>query len=173
VINKRVPGGYITRWEDFEFLVGVLEALKIFTGIFGRIIIVSNQQGIGKGLMTVEQLKAVDSKMKAEIIHAGGWIDGSYYSPHLEEDGHPDRKPGTGMGLKAKADFPEIDFSRSVMAGDTSSDIAFGKKLGMVTVFIGENQTEEDKSTKAEYNYGSLFDFAKTIIQNSKFKTQH
>jgi histidinol-phosphate phosphatase family protein len=173
VINKRIPGGYVTRWEDFEFLEGVLEALKIFTGIFGRIIIVSNQQGIGKGLMTVEQLKAVDSKMKAEIILAGGWIDGSYYSPHLEEDAHPDRKPGTGMGLKAKADFPEIEFSKSVMAGDTSSDIAFGKNLGMLTVFIGENQTEEDKSSKAEYNFGSLFDFAKTIIQNSKLNTQH
>lgn len=160
VINKRIPGGYVTQWEEFEFMDGVLESLRILTDIFGRIIIVSNQQGIGKGLMTVEQLKAVDLKMKAEIILAGGWIDGSYYSPHLEEDAHPDRKPGTGMGLKSKTDFSEIEFSKSVMVGDTSSDIVFGKNLGMITVLIGDMKNQEGH---ADYTFDSLINFAKSI----------
>ena len=163
VINRRIPDGYVTRWEEFEFLDGVPEALRILSETFGRIIIVSNQQGIGKGIMTTDQLIGLDARMREEIRKAGGWIDASYYSPHLEKDDHPDRKPAPGMGLKAKADFPEIDFTRSIMVGDTTSDIEFGKNLGMMTVCIGPEKIS------ADHNFDSLLDFANAINVNSKF----
>lgn len=164
VINRRIPGGYVTCWEEFEFLDGVMKAMKILASVFGRIIVVSNQQGIGKGLMTVEQLKAVDARMREEIESAGGWIDAAYYSPHLAGDGHPDRKPGTGLGLHAKSDFPEIDLSRSIMVGDSESDMLFGRNLGMLTVFIGN---KEDAGPEPDLIFNSLREFAESLIQNS------
>jgi D-glycero-D-manno-heptose 1,7-bisphosphate phosphatase len=164
VISRRIPDDYVTRWEDFRFLDGVLEAMSIFNMIYGTIIIVSNQQGIGKGLMSEESLKMIDAKMKEEIKSAGGRIDASYYSPYLTSENHPDRKPGTGMGLKAKADFPEIDFSRSIIVGDTASDIEFGKKLGMVTVLICEDGSQQSGEL-ADFNFRSLRNFA-LILRN-------
>jgi histidinol-phosphate phosphatase family protein len=157
VISWKKPGDYIRNWEEFRFLPGVLEALAVFDRIFGRIIIVSNQQGIGKGMMSAECLKMIDFRMKQEIAKNGGRIDASYYCTHLATENHPDRKPNTGMGLKAKSDFPEIDFSKSVMVGDSLSDMEFGKRLKMVTVLISEN---EDKLTTADYKFQSLISFA-------------
>jgi D-glycero-D-manno-heptose 1,7-bisphosphate phosphatase len=164
VINRRIPGGYVSRWEEFEFLPGVLEALKILAGVFPRIILVSNQQGIGKGLMTMEELLEIDRRMKEEIRKAGGWIDASYYAPHRESDHHLDRKPAPGMAFRAKFDFPEIDFSRSIMAGDTASDMEFGRNLGMVTVCIGLEKIP------ADFYYISLLAFAQAIVPGSGFQ---
>lgn len=164
VINDRIPGGYVTRWEEFKFLEGALRALNILSGIFGRIIIVSNQQGIGKGLMTTDDLIEVDRCMRDAINKEGGWIDAAYYSPHLEKDNHPDRKPNPGMGLRAKSDFPEIDFSRSLMIGDSQSDMEFGRNLGMITISIGK----QDENINADLNFDSLMEFAGVINLNLK-----
>jgi histidinol-phosphate phosphatase family protein len=159
VISQRLPGDYVTRWEDFRFLEGVMEALVSLSSIFGLIIIVSNQQGVGKGLMSQEELKIIDLKMKEEIRQAGGRIDAAYYSPYLSSENHPERKPGTGLGLKAKADFPGIDFSRSIMVGDTASDMEFGKRLGMITVLICEDDIQQSGEI-ADFHYQSLRNFA-------------
>jgi histidinol-phosphate phosphatase family protein len=159
VISQRLPGDYVTRWEDFRFLEGVMEALVSLSSIFGLIIIVSNQQGVGKGLMSQEELKIIDLKMKEEIRQAGGRIDAAYYSPYLSSENHPERKPGTGMGLKAKADFPGIDFSRSIMLGDTASDMEFGKRLGMITVLICEDDIQQSEEI-ADFHFRSLRNFA-------------
>jgi histidinol-phosphate phosphatase family protein len=164
VINRRIPGGYVTRWEEFAFLDGVPEAMKILSAIFPRIIIVSNQQGVGKGIMGPEDLKEIDRRMREAIERAGGWIDAAYYSPHLEAAGHPDRKPNPGMGHRAKSDFPEITFEKSIMAGDTATDIEFGKNLGMTTVLIGA----ADPEVKADYQFESLLAFASAIIPGSE-----
>jgi histidinol-phosphate phosphatase family protein len=162
VISRRLPDDYVKRWEDFRFLDGVLEALADFGKFFGRIIIVSNQQGVGKGLMTIQELKEIDFKMKDEIRKAGGRIDASYYSPYLSSENHPDRKPGTGMALKAKTEFPEIDFLRSIMVGDSLSDMEFGKRLGMITVMIGEDGNTPG-SELIDLYFRSLYNFASSL----------
>jgi D-glycero-D-manno-heptose 1,7-bisphosphate phosphatase len=160
VISGRLPDNYVKEWADFSFLDGVLVAMAVFGRKFGRIVIVSNQQGVGKGLMSRKALDAIDMKMKEEIKSAGGRIDASFYCTSLASQNDPDRKPGTGMALKAKAKFPEIDFSKSVMIGDTVSDIEFGKRLGMVTVLINEN---EDNICDADLVFNSLRTFADTL----------
>jgi histidinol-phosphate phosphatase family protein len=166
VISQRIMEGYVTRWEDFHFLDGVLEAIATLSNIFGHIIIVSNQQGIGKGMMRAESLEMIDLKMKREIIQAGGRIDASYYSPYLSSENHPDRKPGTGMALKAKTTFPSIDFSKSVMVGDSTSDMEFGKKLGMITVMICEGKKKSDLSKLADFQFQSLSEFESKVSQS-------
>ncbi len=75
VINKKIDGDYVRNWEQFEFLLNVIEALKILNKIFGRIIIVTNQRGIGIGLMTKEDLEYIHVKMLEVFEHNGIRID--------------------------------------------------------------------------------------------------
>ncbi|MBP7679332.1 MAG: HAD-IIIA family hydrolase [Bacteroidales bacterium] len=163
VISERLPGDYVRKWEDFRFIGGVFESLRMFSGIFGRIIIISNQQGVGKGLMTAQELHEIDREMKLEIGNSGGRIDAAFYCTSLASENNPDRKPGVGMGLKAKALYPEIDFSKSVMVGDSDSDMEFGKKLGMVTVYIG---SDKNCLENADYVFDSMFSFAQSINES-------
>ncbi len=138
VINKKLDNDYVKHWTEFEFIDGVLAALKTFNPRFGRIVVVTNQQGIGKGLYRTEDLELIHRNMLYEINYFGGRIDKVYFSPYLASENHPTRKPGIGMALQAQKDFPEINFELSVMAGDSESDMEFGKKAGMKTVFITE-----------------------------------
>lgn len=160
VINKKIENDYVKHWTDFEFLEGVLDALKILNSKFGKIVIVTNQQGIGKGLYRTEDLELIHKNMVYEINYLGGRIDKIYFSPHLASVNHPTRKPGTGMALEAKKDFPEIDFSRSVIVGDSMSDMEFGRTLGMKTVFISENTV---KDGKIDFYFPSLVEFSLNI----------
>ena len=165
VINHRPPADYVKKREEFKFLPGVLEALKLLSDRFQRIIIVTNQQGIGKNLMTHEDLKSVHQNMLDEIKVNGGRIDGIYYCPDLDTKQNSCRKPGVRMAEMAKNDFPEIDLNNSLMAGDTASDMAFGRNTGMKTILIGE-QDETIKKDLVDYHFHSLFDFAKSLSAN-------
>ncbi len=145
VINERLPGAYISQWEDFQFTPGALEAIAQFTACFARIIIVTNQQGIGKGLMSTEQLRSLHAKMIEEIEAAKGRIDGIYFCPDLKTKPGNCRKPHPALAWQAKAEFPAINFSCSVMVGDSISDIQFGQQLGMKTVLIDTKEDEREQ----------------------------
>lgn len=160
VINTRKMGGYIEHVEEFEFLPGVLDALVQFNKQFGRIVVVTNQQGIGKGIMTEEQLHSVHAHMLQEVQKVGGRIDRCYFAPELSSPTNVMRKPNSGMGMTAQRDFPEIDFSKSIMVGDSDSDIEFGIKLGMKTVRIGG---AEDAKPTADVHVQSLIELANRI----------
>jgi D-glycero-D-manno-heptose 1,7-bisphosphate phosphatase len=137
VVNKRWVNDYVKSWSEFIFENHVLEAMITFSQIFGRIFIVTNQQGIAKGLMTIEDLQHIHRQLIVEVKKAGGRIDRIYFCPHAAQEHCNCRKPKTGMALQAKADFPEVDFTKSVMVGDSPSDIEMGYTIGMKTVFIG------------------------------------
>ncbi len=147
VINKKLPGDYVKKWEEFEFLDGVPEAIKRFSEIFGKLFIVTNQQGIGKGIMTDRDLNILHNQMMDEIRYSEGRINKIYYSPYRDAEKSVFRKPNPGMARKAKIDFPDIEFNKSIMVGDSVSDLQFGKNAGMFTVFIStdENQIAENK----------------------------
>jgi histidinol-phosphate phosphatase family protein len=140
VINVRFPGDYVKRVEEFEFLPGVKDSIAKLSKIFGRIIVVTNQQGIAKGVYSHEDLNAIHSHMTRTIEMENGKIHAVFYAPQAAEENSPMRKPGIGMALQAKNIFPEIDFSKSIMVGDTQSDMQFGKSSGMKTVFVGEDE---------------------------------
>ena len=159
VINKRLVDDYIKRWDEFEFLPGVLESLAVFSKIFGKIIVVTNQQGVGKGWMTESELKEINKKMVESIEEAGGRVDGVYYCTDLKNKPGNCRKPSTALFERARHDFPEIDPSKSIMAGDSQSDIDFGRNAGMFTVFIGR----ENRSANVCFN--DLKSFAGKLMQ--------
>jgi len=144
VINDEKHEDYIHKWEEFKFYDGVKEALKIFTEKFGKIFIVTNQRGVAKGLTKLEDLELIHKNMIAEFENAGGRIDKIYYSIDFESDS-PNRKPNPGMGLQAQKDFPEIDFSKSVMIGNTLSDMKFGRNLNIaLNIFLPTTRKEVD-----------------------------
>ena len=136
VINQRNFDGYIQGVLDFVFMDGVLNSLTYFATIFQRIIVVTNQQGVGKGEMSLAQLTLIHQHMLNEVSAANGRIDEVFAATSLKNSELKERKPHPFMALQAKNKFPEIDFNKSIMVGDTDSDIQFGKNLGMKTVVI-------------------------------------
>lgn len=154
VINRKIDGDYVRNMDMFSFLPGAIEAICNFGQLFGRIIVVTNQQGIGKGLMSKGDLEKVHGEMLEILMMEGGRIDEIYYCPDLAYELSNCRKPNPTMAIQAKTDFPEIDFKKSIMVGDSDSDILFGKQLGMTTVKISQSEDET-----ADYTHPSLHDF--------------
>ena len=159
VINVRLIDDYVKNINEFEFLPGVLEAFRIFAEKFGRIIIVTNQQGVGKGLMTLQDVDSVHDYMLKEIENQKGRVDKIYVCPQLKSDPDNFRKPSPRMAYMAQHDFPEIDLEKSVMIGDSNSDIEFGKNAGMFTILIGD----EPVKCKPDSKFESLLKFAKIL----------
>ncbi|MBL7934033.1 MAG: HAD family hydrolase [Bacteroidia bacterium] len=163
VINKKLENDYVKHWIEFEFIEGSIDAIKYLETVFDKIVIVTNQQGIGKKLYRTEDLELIHKNMLYEIEYYGGRVDKVYFSPHLASENHPSRKPGIGMALEAKKDFPGIDFSKSIMVGDSMSDMEFGRTAGMITVYISE---EKKADPKIDFNFTSLNDFV-VALQNT------
>ena len=162
VINERIMDGYIQTPSEFVFLPGSLEAFQRFSSIFKYIFIVTNQQGIGKGKMSVEELEKIHHYMLNQIQLAGGRIDGIYFCPDLASKKPNCRKPGISMALRAKNEFPDVDFSKSFMVGDTKTDMEFGKNAGMQCIFI---QTHKKITTNEFQSFTSLYQFAHALNQ--------
>ncbi len=160
VINERKMGGYIENTDELTLLKGVPEAIADFTSLFSNIFVVTNQQGISKKIMTACNLIEIHSYIDDILGKSGGKITKYYFAPELKSDPHSTRKPLPFMGLKAKEEFPEVNFEKSVMIGDTDSDILFGKNLGMKTVRI---KTIEPIKIEADYTCFSLMEFSKQI----------
>ncbi|MDY5968604.1 MAG: HAD family hydrolase [Bacteroidales bacterium] len=162
VINQRIPDGYVTRKEDFVVLPGVLEALALLTPQFDYTFIVTNQQGIGKGLMTEEDLNGIHAYFIQQATAEGGRIDKVYFCPHLKSEHSFMRKPSIGMALKAKKDHPGLNLKQSVMVGDTLSDMVFGRRAGMKTVLVGdEYHIARSAPHSVDSYYENLLSFAK------------
>lgn len=141
VINVDKVGSYIFNADEFVFLPGAPDFFKKLSNLFGRIIVVTNQRGVGRGLMTEKDLAGIHDKMVTAIEAIGGKIDGIYFAPAIVNN-DPLRKPNPGMAFQAKQDFPDIDLSKSIMIGNKHSDMLFGKNAGMYTVFVATTNPE-------------------------------
>jgi D-glycero-D-manno-heptose 1,7-bisphosphate phosphatase len=163
VLNVEKENSYIFHYGEFNFYEGVREALKTCASVFGRIVIVTNQRGVGKGLMTAADLQDIHDRMIAEVVLNGGRIDRVYYADSLDND-HPLRKPQPGMAHSAKQDFPDIDLSRSIMVGNNISDMEFGRNAGMYTVFLTTTNPEQAlPHPSIDMAFSSLYEFAKHL----------
>lgn len=141
VINVEKDNDYILHWNEFHFYPYSLDALAILAKIFPTICVVTNQKGVGKGIMTIDSLTEIHTNMIASIHHAGGRIDKIYYCTDVENDS-PNRKPQPGMAFQAKKDFPAIDFSKTIMVGNRPSDMRFGRNAGVYTVYLNTTHPE-------------------------------
>lgn len=161
VINIEKENDYIHHWDEFRFYDDAPEALAFFATIFERIIVVTNQKGIGKGVTREEDVLDIHEYMQRALEMAGGRIDAIYFCPDTDSESF-DRKPNPGMAYQAWEDFPEIVFAESVMVGNNLSDLQFGRNVGMHTVFLRTTQPELTlPEGLADVEASSLLDLAR------------
>ena len=163
VINYEKENNYILRWDEFEFYPGVTEAIHLLAKKFNTIIVISNQRGVGRGLMTEEDLLDIQRRMKLRIEEEGGRIDKIYYCTATDPI-HFFRKPNPGMALQAAKDFPSIDLARSIMVGNKMSDMRFGRNAGTYTVYLKTTHPEQPlPHPDIDLAFNSLIGFAKAL----------
>ncbi len=163
VLNLERLGKYVLHWGEFVFLDGVPESIDSLSKRFGRIIIISNQRGVTKNLMTEDDLKNIHKKMLVQIEENGGCIEKIYYCIE-KEDTCFNRKPNPGMALQAIRDFPDIDFSKSIMVGNKPSDMRFGRAAGMFTVFVTTTNPDQPfPHTDIDLRFNSLLAFNRAL----------
>jgi D-glycero-D-manno-heptose 1,7-bisphosphate phosphatase len=136
VLNRKLPEGrYVTSWSEFQPLPGVPQAIARLNRAGLRVVVVSNQRGIALGLYTSEDVRSIHSALQGWLQSQGAHIDAFYFCPHDAQQCDC-RKPLPGLFHQARAGFPEIAAASSLMIGDSLSDIEFGHRLGMTTLFL-------------------------------------
>ena len=131
VLNPHIPGGYLLAADDVVILPGVARAVRRLNDAGLPVIVISNQQGVGKGLMTMDDLLGIEQRMGEALLHeAGARLDRCYYSTELASANSPRRKPGPGMLLEAAQDFG-LTLENAVFAGDSPTDIQAGHAAGV------------------------------------------
>ena len=164
VINVEKNEDYVKNWDEFQFYNESLLALPILANKFKTIVITTNQKGVGKGLMTHEDLSDIHSKMVKKIELVGGRIDHIFYCADVDTLS-PNRKPQPGMAFQAKDIFPNIQFNESIMVGNRPSDMQFGKNAGLHTIFLATTHPETPfPDPSIDYRFDNLLTFANAIV---------
>jgi histidinol-phosphate phosphatase family protein len=164
VINRRVVGDYVRSTRQFEWLPGAARALRKLGGWAPYLVVVTNQQGIGKGLMSADDVAAIHQHLQAELAANGMALDAFQVCPHLESEGCACRKPRTGLVLDWLGQHPEIEPSLSVVVGDSLRDLELAQNVaatagGCASIHIGSGSLEGI----ADASFDSLSDFAVAV----------
>lgn len=163
VINRKAPTDdqYITRWEEMQILPGVVEAIRLLNRASFRVIVVSNQRCVARGLLTSSQLDSMHHRMCGELAAMGAKIDRVYYCPHEEQPPCGCRKPEPGM-LFAAAGEHQVALSSSWMIGDSEKDVEAGRRAGCRTARILSPHVSAD--AKADVLAPSLLEAVHQIL---------
>jgi len=163
VINRKAPEGrYITRWADFAFLPGAVEALRRLRASGSRLVIVTNQRGVARGAMTLDDVAEIHQQMQAALRQSEAAVDAIYVCPH-EEGACNCRKPQLGLFRQALTEDPDIDLSRAVAVGDSRSDLVAANALGCRSCFVGTAERlaeirQADRDLRVDASARSLLD---------------
>jgi D-glycero-D-manno-heptose 1,7-bisphosphate phosphatase len=173
ILNEKMPEGqYVTRWEEFRVLPGVPQALRRLNEAGLLVIVVTNQRGIARGFYTLDDVEAIHSAFQKLLDRESAQIDAFFVCPHGEGECNC-RKPLPGLYEQAAAELPSIKPESSVMIGDSLSDIEFGHRLGMATIFVegGAQQREsgaEEAAALADVRCGSLAEAVEALLGNPR-----
>ncbi|MFH1305679.1 MAG: HAD family hydrolase [Candidatus Omnitrophota bacterium] len=176
VINTDPGGwtehGYVAAWKDFHFLPLVAEAIKKLFDAGYEIVIISNQQGVGKGYFTGEDLKDLTERMKRVLEEAGGKIRGVYYCTHRKEENCSCRKPKEGLFLLARKELGISTFEGKFYVGDTERDMQAGKKAGLKGILILSGKSEREDvarwECKPDYICRDLMEAVELILEKGE-----
>ena len=169
VLNQKMPEGqWVTRWADFHVLPGVPETIAKLNQAGLRVVVVSNQRGIALGRFSSADVEAIHTAFQKLLKTHGAHVDAFYFCPHDRLECNC-RKPLPGMFEQARGEFPEISATTSAMVGDSLPDVEFGRRLGMLTVFIDGAQEHQKPGAQkaseiADLRFNSLEDAVTTIL---------
>ncbi len=149
VLNEKMPEGrYVTSWSDFNLLPDVPESIARLNHAGLRVFVVTNQRCVALGLCTAADVVAIHSALQNLLKSRGAHVDGIYFCPHDKRECKC-RKPLPGLYEQALSEYPDITATKSAMIGDSHSDIEFGRRLGMLTVFIDGDPERQKPDSKA------------------------
>jgi len=172
VINRGKDDGYITCWEEFNFLPGVFSALRKLTSAGFKIIIISNQQGVGKRLYSMQSLADLTERMLDRIKRNQAKIWSIHYCPHLAEEDCACRKPKSGLFKQAVGGMM-VDFKQTYFIGDTQRDIQAGQILGMKTILVLSGNTKKKEEVgNFKYRPDFIVDDLEAAVDNIVLKTE-
>ena len=172
VISDYTPNDYVKTWEEFNFLPSAIDGLKKLVFNCFHVILISNQAGVNKGLLTMETLTDITEKMQMALKDKGINILKVYCCPHATEENCECRKPKTGLFLQADNELGPIDFPKTFFIGDSSIDIEAGKKIGVKTILVLSGKTKSEEETeewmfKPDYIVRNLLEAAEIVIFSS------
>lgn len=169
VINEKMPEGrYVSSVDDFRILPGVQEAIAKLNLAGIRVLVVSNQRGVALGALTSEFVERIHAFLQDHLTKHGAQVDAFYFCPH-DKQSCGCRKPLPGLFHQAIKDFPDVRPERSVMIGDSLSDIEFGNRLGMRTIWVRGSSTHrkpgwEKAERLADQCFSSLPEAVKVLL---------
>lgn len=163
VVNVRLIDDYVKTIDEFQFIEKSQKAIAILNQAGFKILLVTNQQGIGKALMSEQDLNIVHTHMLNELKKENAFIEKIYFCPHLKSLNCRCRKPNTKMIEDAIKDFPTIKKEKSIMIGDSESDINLAKNAGIKSILISK-----DNIYNADYCFDTLYDAALFLEKNKE-----
>lgn len=158
-LNTRIDGAYVTKPDELEMIEGASRALGALSAWAPYTVVVTNQQGVGKGLLSQGDLGLVHQKLLSEVQREGAIVRDILVCPHLAEKGCECRKPEPGLALEWLEKHPEVDGALSIMVGDAASDVEMAKNLanqtgGCLAISVGND------SSSGDFHFPSLLHFA-------------
>jgi len=153
VLNERMPRGeYVRSWAEWTWRPGALDALRLLTDQGFRLIVITNQAGIARKVMSEADLRDIHAHLRSDVAAAGGRIDQIYYCPHGWDEGCECRKPAPGMLYAAQRDF-QLDLTRCLYIGDDERDMEAAKAASCPFVYVTSRT--------------SLLDIAKSLLEKA------
>lgn len=151
---------YVRDWSQVVFLPNAISALSNFRNTDYKIVLVTNQSAVGRGLISIDTAEEINQKLVRVIESNGGRVDGVFMCPHAPEDGCDCRKPKSGMFLQASREL-SLDLNSSWMIGDAWSDLLAGQGANLQGLILvktgrGADQLQQPKPENIK-NY-SVFD---------------
>jgi histidinol-phosphate phosphatase family protein len=161
VINKPIVNDYAKRPEDFVWCEGAIESIGKLKRLFKKVVLVTNQQGIGREIMSETDLEDIHLKMYNALKKAGvEYFNLALFAPYLRSENHPWRKPNNGMYIKAQRYFNDINFTQSIMVGDSPGDMELADSVGAIKVKISNPQFSFNNQ---DFEFKSLQDFVLSL----------
>lgn len=165
---------FLSKLEEVSFISKSVDAIKIFKSLGYKVVAVSNQSGIGRGLITFEDVEKVNQFISDELRRKNADVDGIYFCPHHPDERCSCRKPETGLIKKAKEEH-NLNLGDAVIIGDKLSDILLGKRMSAKTILVltgyGKKEFEKIKNFKKDsyepdFVAQDLFDSALWVKEN-------
>ena len=145
-----VDRNYLTDPDVLEFLPGAAQGLRRLHQRGHRLVIVSNQSGVGRGLLSLQRLEQINARLTQMVRQAGAELAGAYFCPHRPEEDCDCRKPKTQLLLQAARELA-FDPADTIVIGDKSSDVELGRRVGALTILIASDRKEIAAAADADY----------------------
>ncbi|HKN07983.1 MAG TPA: HAD family hydrolase [Pseudomonadota bacterium] len=162
-----IDRGYLGDPEGLQFEPQAAEALQWLHAHGYRLVVITNQSGVGRGYFTLDRLEAMNTRLAAMVQESGARLAGIYYCPHAPEEGCACRKPAQGLLERAASELG-FDPAAAVVIGDKASDIEFGRRAGAMTILIAAEAPPASSGAHADYIAPNLMAAARIVTSERR-----